>query len=176
MTHTAEKLSFAVGDHIDEVIAAWGEPDYIERGLEFNPQRRWVNYAGYRYRGFVFIYLDNRKIIKVNKKEPATGPEDADVLPKSKYSNDVLKSMKRELIDGYGLRSVTSDGETVDIKFGDHRDTVHTEFGFPDKRQVVDGPNYHPSETTIHETYNDIRTTFVYDFTEKRVREIRILK
>ena len=110
------------------------------------------------------------------KKSQQPGPEDADVRPKSKYPNDVLTSMKHELIDGHGLRSVTSDGETVDIKFGDHRDTVRAEFGFPDKRQVVDGANYHPSETTIHETYNGIRTTFVYSFTEKRVREIHILK
>ena len=175
MTHIAEKLRFAVGDYIDEVIAAWGQPDYIDRGLDFNPQRRWVNYAGYRYRGFVFTYLDNRRIIEVDEKEPATGPEDADVRPKSKYPNDVLTSMKHELIDGHGLRSVTSDGETVDIKFGEHRDTVRAEFGFPDKRQVVDGPNYHPSETTIHETYNGIRTTFVYGFTDKRVRESGII-
>ena len=38
MTHPAEKLRFAVGDRIDEVIDAWGQPDYIDRGLDFNPQ------------------------------------------------------------------------------------------------------------------------------------------
>lgn len=56
------------------------------------------------------------------------------------------------IIADYGLQCISANGEIIDIKFGAHRDAVRKEFGFPDKRQVADGPTYHPSETTIHET------------------------
>ncbi len=164
---------YGVANRIDEVIAFWGQPDYTDRGLEVTPKRRWVNYAGYRYRGLVLTYLDDGKIVEVDIKERATAPEDADVRPKPKRKIDDPTSIKREVIRDYGLRCVTADGEVIDIKFGTHRDAVREEFGFPDKREVIDNATY--TETTIHESYNSIGVTFIYSFADKRMKEFSIL-